>query len=265
MQVSNLGNKANKFLAIDIGNSTTSFILYEKENILFNINIENKKIKDESSCKEIFSPFIEKKIFIKGEIFGAAIASVVEELTKIILPSINKLLDIDIKLIHSDLKFSFINEYETNLIGIDRLCAIEATVNMMSTPVIVADFGTATTIDLLNKECKYIGGIIIPGIKTMALSLFEKTSQLPNVEIAIPDKWIGKNTEDCLQLGVVYGSRLLFEAFVDHFWKNLNYETNIIITGGLGKIVAENTKYDVKYLPNLVSNGIRHIYLKNFI
>jgi type III pantothenate kinase len=265
MQDHNLKNKANKFLAIDIGNSNTDFILYEGENILLDIDIENNRIQDESSFKNIFNSFIKSNIFVKDEIFAGALSSVAKELTKIILPTVNKLLDIDIKLIHSDLKFSFINEYETNLIGTDRLCALEAAVNIVSTSVIVADFGTATTIDVINKECRYIGGIIIPGIKTMALSLSEKTSQLPSIEITIPEKWIGKNTQDCLQLGIVYGSKLLFEAFVDHFWKNLNYETNIIITGGLGKIVAEGTKYNVKYLPTLVSDGIRHLYSKNFI
>ena len=264
MSAHNLENKLTKFLAIDIGNSTTDFIFYKDENIIFNINIEKSKIQNENSFENLFNSFLEKKIFAKGEIFDAALSSVSKELTEIILPNAKKLLDIDIKLIHSNLKFSFINEYETNLIGTDRLCALEAALNIISAPVIVADFGTATTIDIINKECKYIGGVIIPGIKTMALSLSEKTSQLPNIEITMPEKWTGKNTEDCLKLGIVYGSKLLFESFIDHFWKNLNYETNIIITGGLGKIIAEHTKYNVKYLPNLVADGIRYIYLKNF-
>ena len=264
MQTHDSKSKANKFLAIDIGNSNTDFILYEEGNILLDINIENIKIQDEHSFVNIFNSFIEKKLFVKDEIFCGALSSVVKELTEIILHSVNKLLDIDVKIIHSNLKFSFTNEYETNFIGADRLCALEAALNIVSAPVIVADFGTATTIDVIDKENKYIGGVIIPGVKTMASSLSERTSQLPNIELTIPKKWIGKNTKDCLQLGVVYGSKLLFEAFVDHFWKNLDYKTDIVITGGLGKIISESTKYDTKYLPHLVSDGIRYLYLKNF-
>ena len=264
MQTNNLKSKANKFLAIDTGNSSTDFILYEGENIVSSISIENSEIENEHSFKNIFYSFIEKGLFVKGEVFAGAISSVAKEVSKIILPVVNESLDIDIKLIRADLKFSFISEYETNLIGTDRLCALEAAMNIVSPPFIVSDFGTATTIDVVDKDAKFIGGVIIPGIKTMALSLSEKTSQLPNIEITIPNKCAGKNTQDCLQLGVVYGSKLLFESFVDHFWKNLNYETNIIVTGGLGKIISENTKYNAVYFPALVSAGIRRIYTKNF-
>ncbi len=133
--------------------------------------------------------------------------------------------------------------------------------NNMAGPVIVIDFGTATTYDVILEDGSFTAGITAPGIRTSAKALWEGTAKLPEIEIKKPESILAKETISSMQAGLVYGCIGQTEYIV----RKIKEETGIsnmktVATGGLGKIIAEATECIDVYDPNLTLNGLRLIY-----
>ena len=258
------GYMKKNFLAIDIGNTHITIGVFEGEKLLEEFRLASHA---ERTCDEYgvsFYRFLEYRNIKVEDLTGCGIASVVDNITHTVCFAIEKYIGIEPKIIHSGLKFNFINKYDEPFsLGADRICAVQAAVMKYGYPVVVADFGTATTIEVVNKDSVYLGGIIMPGIKTMSASLFENTSKLPAVGKEFPENMIGGNTLECIKSGIMYGTLLAFEGFVKIFWENLGYETTVVATGGLAAQVISKSKYQIHYESGLVLEGIRDIYLKN--
>jgi type III pantothenate kinase len=252
------------FLAIDIGNTHITLGVFEGEKLLEEFRLASHA---ERTCDEYgvsFCRFLEYKNIKFADLIGCGVSSVIENVTHTVCFAVEKYIGVEPKIIHSGLKFNFINKYkEPFSLGADRMCAIQAAIQKYGYPVVVADFGTATTIEVVNKECVYLGGIIMPGVKTMSASLFENTSKLPVVDKEYPQNMIGGDTLECIKSGIMYGTLLAFEGFIKVFWENLGYETNVVATGGLASQVINKSKYKIHFEAGLVLEGIRDIYMKN--
>lgn len=152
-----------------------------------------------------------------------------------------------------------------NELGADRISTAAAAYHYYGSPVIVIDFGTATTFNLISKDGEYLGGAIVPGIKTAIDSLASSTAKLPRVELVMPKNIVGTNTKDCMQSGIVFGYTGLVKYMVEKY-KALDdmKGAKVIATGGLSSIVVdiEPTLIDIVDRA-LALKGLNYLYERN--
>ena len=126
-------------------------------------------------------------------------------------------------------------------VGADRIVNAVAAYEKYGGPCIVADYGTATTFDVINAEGDYIGGVIAPGIEVSLEALTTRAAKLIKVEVAEPEHAIGKSTTEALQSGAVYGFAGEIEGIVHAIWRELGEQVQVVATGGLAELIARNT------------------------
>ena len=150
-------------------------------------------------------------------------------------------------------------------VGADRIANVVAAVNKYhDKSVIVIDFGTATTFDIVNSKKEFCGGIIIPGLKTQLKSLFLGTSKLPQIELGDSPKALGTTTEEAILAGVVRGSACAIDGLIEHCERELGEKAIIILTGGYSRLVSKYMKHPFdESNPILTLEGLRDIYCMN--
>lgn len=148
-------------------------------------------------------------------------------------------------------------------VGADRVVNAAAAHYLYGGPVIVIDFGTATTFDVVSKDGDYIGGAIAPGIMIAAEALYMRTAKLPRVEISRPKQAIGKNTIAAIQSGLVLGYIGLIEGLVTQLRKEVGSKAKVVATGGLAQVIGKETPVIQEVNPDLTLVGLRLIYEMN--
>jgi type III pantothenate kinase len=123
-------------------------------------------------------------------------------------------------------------------VGADRIVNALAARARFGFPAVVVDLGTATNFDVLDREGRYVGGIIAPGIETSAEDLFRRAARLTKVDFVFPEHAIGRNTRDCLRSGILLGAAGMIDALVARVWDELGARGKCIATGGLAPLVA---------------------------
>ncbi len=148
-------------------------------------------------------------------------------------------------------------------VGADRVVDAAAAHHLYGGPVIIADFGTATTFDVVSKDGDYMGGAISPGIGVSAEALFVRAAKLPRVELVRPRKAIGTNTIAAMQSGIIFGYVALVEGMVARIQKELGEPARVVATGGFSTLIAKETTVIDVVNPNLTLVGLRLIYRLN--
>jgi len=147
--------------------------------------------------------------------------------------------------------------------GADRIVNAAAAHHLYGGPVIIADFGTATTFDTVSKEGDYLGGAIAPGIVTAAEALFMQAAMLPRVELIRPKHAIGTSTTSAMQSGLIFGYVGLVEGIVARIQQELGEKARVVATGGYAELIANETPIIDVVNPDLTLIGLRLIYLMN--
>ena len=148
-------------------------------------------------------------------------------------------------------------------LGPDRIANSVGGVDKVSSPVIIVDLGTATTVDVVNSRKEYIGGLIAPGLKISLEALVNKTASLKSVDFGVPESVIGRNTYDAIQSGLIYGHASLVDGLIEKSIQELGEEASVVITGGFGSLIHEHLNSSVKYYKNLTLDGLAKIYQIN--
>ena len=211
-------------LALDIGNTQIKLGIFEHLKLIHtecfqhddNQNINLNYIKK-------FKPTV------------SIISSVVPNLTDKYVKNIYNILGLDSLIVNNENCHLDLKVHEPNTVGADRICNVIATIKIYNKPAIVIDFGTATTYDVINKNGQFIGGIIAPGIKTSSQYLIEKAALLDYVDFEFPEKVIGKNTEDNIKSGIMFGAIDQIERMIKRINNETRQNNNIILTGGFSK------------------------------
>lgn len=141
-------------------------------------------------------------------------------------------------------------------LGKDRLADAIGARCCYGAPAIVIDMGTATTIGVINDEGVFIGGMIIPGVKTSLKALSTKASQLPTVNIEKPRNMIGRNTLECMQSGIVYGTASMIDGLIDRILPTLGKDVKIVATGGNARQIIPYCNHNIMVDPYLQFKGI---------
>ena len=147
---------------------------------------------------------------------------------------------------------------EPSTIGPDRLANARAGLDEFGGPLVVVDFGTAVTLDIISSKGKYIGGVIAPGLSAMTDYLQDKTALLPKIQLRDPRTVIGKNTEQAMQIGAVYGYRGLVQGLISEIKSSLRIRRlSVVATGGYAPLIARNIKEISAVRPRLTLDGLR--------
>ena len=159
------------------------------------------------------------------------------------------------------------NVDEPAAIGVDRLCAAVAAFDRLGVACVIADFGTAITIDCVNEQGVFMGGAILPGLEISAKCLNQETAQLPKVELSQPTWIFGKNTNQAIIGGLVYGARGALREFTETYATELGHWPTVIATGGDAKLVCgdvQESELVQAIVPDLVIRGVALSYYRIF-
>ncbi len=148
-------------------------------------------------------------------------------------------------------------------VGADRIANAVAAVAAYGKPVIIADFGTATTLDVVDASGVYLGGAICPGVEIARDALIQATAALPMVDLQAPDKAIGASTPDSIRSGLVYGTAALIDGLVERFREELGANAPAVATGGIAPIITEACRSITHTSLDLTLEGIRLIWERN--
>jgi type III pantothenate kinase len=251
-------------LMVDIGNTDTVLGLYKNSKLSYHWRLSSQFHRTEDECWVTIDAFFKAQQLDPFKINGVCLSSVVPELTLIYLRMVKKYLRIKPIVIGPDLNLEMRILYQDPLaVGADRICNAVAGKIKYGTPLIILDFGTATTFDCIDKNGNYLGGVICPGINNAADILHRKAAKLPKIDLRFPPRVIGRNTEESMQSGIMNGSVQMIEGLVKKIKKELLVKSKVIATGGLARIISKKTKSIDIVDDNLNIEGMYLIYKKN--
>jgi len=130
-------------------------------------------------------------------------------------------------------------------------------------PLVIVDFGTATTFDVISAQAEYLGGIIAPGLESAVTSLHRFAAKLPQVDLKFPGRLIGTTTEASMQSGLMYGGAEMVQGLIRRLKADLGTETHVIATGGLANILLPELPAVERVEPYLTLDGLEQIYRMN--
>ena len=214
-------------LALDIGNTQIKLGIFE------HLKLIHTECFQHNDNQNINLNYIKK---FKPTV--SIISSVVPNLTDKYVKNIYNILGLDSLIVNNENCHIDLKVPEPNTVGADRICNVVATIKIYNKPAIVIDFGTATTYDVINKNGQFIGGIIAPGIKTSSQYLIEKAALLDYVDFEFPKKVIGKNTEDNIKSGIMFGAIDQIEGMIKRINNETKQNNKIILTGGFSKLIS---------------------------
>jgi type III pantothenate kinase len=191
------------------------------------------------------------------------ISSVKPAWTKIIKEIVQRSLDEEILIIGKDIPLPmtlWVDEPE--MVGTDRVISAAAAYDVVGDAVVVADFGTAVTIDLVDQNGIFLGGVICPGFEISAKALRDYTAQLPNIKITKPKAPYGKNTVDAINCGLYYSIVGALQEIIRRYAEKFGKWPQTVITGSGAKVIAGDCEFIDNYVPNLVVKGIVLAYNK---
>ncbi len=151
---------------------------------------------------------------------------------------------------------------EPGKVGTDRIAAAAAAYAVVEDALVVADFGTAVTIDLVDKEGRFLGGAILPGFEISAEALRLNTSQLPKVGMKRPRKPFGKTTREAIQCGLYYSAIGALEEIVRRYAEEIGKWPQIVLTGGAAELIKDDCTFVDDFVPDLVVKGVVLAYIK---
>ena len=252
-------------LAIDIGNSNVVIgCLNEKNETIrqFRMVTDLKKTDDEYAAG--IKTILDYNGLDASSFEGAIICSVVPPLTEIFRGAVERITGHRALVLGTGVKTG-LNVMIDNpaSLGSDLVAASVAAMAEYPLPVIVFDMGTATTITVVDKGNKFLGGAIVPGVALSMNALSAGTSLLQKVPIEAPKKCLSGTTIECMQSGAVYGTASMLDGMIDRLEEELGSKCSLVATGGIASRIVPHCKHEIVYDENLLLRGLGIIYRKN--
>lgn len=252
-------------LAIDLGNTNIKYGVFEKEKLVASFRVSSRISRTADEYGSVLVGLLSDSNIKKSDIDGIIFSSVIPALNYTICHMCEYFFGISPIIVGPGIKTGLnIKAENPREVGADIIVNSVSAFSKYGGPVVVIDFGTATTFDVVTEKCELLGVVIAPGIKTSLEGLATKTAQLPMVELDAPKTVIGKNTKHCMQAGVIFGFAGLVENIIKKIKKELNLsEIKVVATGGLGEIIAKETNLISIVDRTLTLDGLRIIYELN--
>lgn len=253
------------FLAVDVGNTNINFGVYDEKKLVTTFRLMAKTPRTSDEYGVLITELLSKNGISVGKIEGSVVASVVPNVMHSLTGGIKRYVNEKILLVGVGVKTGIkITAENPKEIGPDRIVDVVAAYELYGGPVLVIDFGTATTYDLVDENGCFGVGITAPGIRISAKALWEDTAKLPEIEIKKPASILAHETITSMQAGLVYGQIGQTEYIIQRVKSETGYQNlKVVATGGLGRIIAEETDMINEYNSFLTLEGLRIIYEKN--
>ncbi|KGA96324.1 pantothenate kinase [Alkalihalobacillus alcalophilus ATCC 27647 = CGMCC 1.3604] len=251
-------------LVMDIGNSNIGLGVYRQDKLVFNWRMATNRQKTEDEYAVTLKSLFNEAEMTFRDVEGIIIASVVPPIMYTMQQMCKKYFALEPLIIGPGIKTGLNIKYDNpKEVGADRIVNAVAAIEKYGSPLIIVDFGTATTYCFINEHNQYIGGAIAPGISISTEALFSKAAKLPRIEISKPPHILGKNTVHAMQSGIFYGYVGQVDGIVNRIKAESESVPKVIATGGLAELISEQSEsIDIvdKYL---TLSGLHKIYKKN--
>ena len=251
-------------LAIDVGNSNIVLGCIEDDRILFEARMASDQLKTSDQYAVELSNMLTMFRVDPLALEGTIVSSVVPPITNSVKTAVRKLTGKSCKVVGPGLKTGLnIRIDNPAQAGSDLVVAAVAAIHDYGAPLIVIDLGTATTITVVDKDKSFVGGSISPGMKISMNALTSRTAQLPGVSMEAPPRAIGKNTVDCMQSGIMFGTAAMLDGMIERMEQEVGYKTTVVATGGLARYVAPLCRHEMQIDKDLLLKGLNLIYKLN--
>lgn len=248
-------------LAVDIGNTNVALGIFQGDRLQHHWRLATSVSRTADEAWIILRALCQSEGVDPARVGGVAIASVVPDLTSMFAAMGREHFEVEPYEARADTAPSLKIHYrDPGAVGADRICDAVAGFAKHGGPLIVVDFGTATTFDVIDEKGEYLGGMITPGIELAVKILHQAAARLPKVTLAFPPRVIADNTEESIQAGLLYGSVEIMEGLCRRIRKELGRDAKIIVTGGLSTVIAVRSSMISAVEPYLVLDGLRILY-----
>lgn len=236
-------------ILIDIGNSTVVVaVADDQKKIVHTWRFKTRKEESSSFYYTELYRGMRKCGIDYASIKSVILSSVVPELNDDVSQAVYDLFGITPHLfsILDAMKIVNVDVESPSQIGCDRIADAAGAVAEYGAPIIVFDMGTATTVGVINEKGCFIGGMIIPGVKTSLNALSQRASQLPSIDVQKPRNLIGRNTLESMQSGIVNGTAAMLDGIIDRIEAETGLKMNVVATGGMARHIAPLAHHDIK-------------------
>ena len=244
--------KTKMKLLIDIGNTNTSLAVLDKGNIISRYFIRTERPQVEPvKLRRLLSSYA-------GKIEEIYVVSVVPRFLTTIRKSLKAVMPkASVFVIGKDIIVPIEIKYKDPLeVGQDRLVASFAARAHFGDNILIIDFGTAVTFDFVNKAGEYEGGLIFPGLRVALESLVKSTALLPSIEVKAAKGFIGHDTKESMNKGVIFGYASLCDGMITHFRKKYGSKIKVVATGGDAMLISKYSKYMSEVRKDLIFTGL---------
>lgn len=251
-------------LAVDVGNTQTIFGLFAGSGLRKDWRIATRKERTADELGVLMRAFLEEGGTGGAQVEGMIVSSVVPDLSGVVRQAARRYFELEPLFVGPGVKTGVPILYDNpHEVGADRIVNAVAARQRHGAPVIVLDFGTATTLDVVGPGGEYLGGAIAPGLNVSAEALFAKAARLHRVDIRRPDRVIGRNTEQSIQCGLYYGYAALVEGLVSRIRAELGQDAPVVATGGLAAVLEPDLGFLDEVDLGLTLEGLRLIWDMN--
>lgn len=246
-------------IVIDIGNSTAVIAGIEEDQVVFTGEVETNRSWGAAEYTRLLRPILEGR-----QCQGAILSSVVPQITQAMLQAAGNILGVEPMLVGPETKTGLtLDVPEPDKVGRDRLVDAAWAAEHFPLPAVTADLGTATTLNLVLPGKIFAGGIICAGLQTCLNALHQRAAQLPQLELEIPQRIVGRNTAECMLSGAVAGTAAMIDGLVASIEEELGTPVTLLLTGGGGKYVTGLLRHSHTFDPDMTRKGLALLYRLN--
>ena len=251
-------------LAVDAGNSHTVLGLFEGDRLRADWRVVTRRDATSDELGVQWGALFHEAGVDRGKLTGMIVSSVVPGLNAAISAAGEHYFELEPLLVGPGIKTGMPILYENpHEVGADRIVNGVAALERYGAPVIVLDFGTATTFDVVSAAGEYLGGVIAPGLDVSAEALFQKAARLHRVDVRQPSRVIGRNTEQSMRSGLFHGYIALVEGVVSRIREELGEQAPVVATGGLAAVFEPALSLLHAVDRGLTLDGLRLIWDRN--
>jgi type III pantothenate kinase len=251
-------------LTIDVGNTNTVLGLHQGAELKAHWRLTTRREQTADEYGILVRNLFATAAIDPARIEGVALASVVPPLTSVLVELSRHYLGHDPLVVEPGVRTGMPILYEPpGDVGADRIVNGVAALAAYGGPVIVVDFGTATTFDVITRKGEYVGGVICPGIGISADALFQRAARLPRVDVRNPGRVVGRSTVGSIQAGLYFGYAAMVEGLIVRIRAELAEPARVVATGGLAETLAGDIPSIEKVDPTLTLDGLRLIWERN--